>query len=435
MIMPNFLIVGAAKSGTTSLYAYLRQPPDIFMPEWKELSFFTGDTFTPLHKAKKPQYYYRVFAKAKNESAIGEASTSYLYDEAAAGTIKEKLGNIKIIIALRDPVSMSYSLYNHQLRREGETIESFEAALEKLPDNLSLRLEYADLLSDLGRLEEAAQPMKAALEAAMIVLKDWRSAAIAAGNLSELYLAIGEIALAMKYANQSVDLADRSRNAPWRMASRTTLADVLHQAGSQSEAKSLFHEAEEMQKNWQPEYPFLYSLPGFRYCDLLLSQGEYQEVLSRAEQTLECAKEGGGSLLDIALYHLSLGRAHLLQNLQEGSQDFTPAKDHLNQAVGELLQAGQQQELPRGLLVRAELYRVQGEFDEAQHDLDEAMTIAIRGEMGLHQADCHLEYARLYLAMGRNEDARKCLDTAREMVEKMGYHRRDKDIVEIDEQL
>jgi hypothetical protein len=129
--MPNFLIVGAAKSGTTSLYAYLSQHPDIFMPEWKELSFFTGDTFTPLHKAKKPQYYYRVFAKAKNESAIGEASTSYLYDEAAAGTIKEKLGNIKIIIALRDPVSMSYSLYNHQLRRGGETIESFEAALDK----------------------------------------------------------------------------------------------------------------------------------------------------------------------------------------------------------------------------------------------------------------------------------------------------------------
>lgn len=129
--MPNFLIVGAAKSGTTSLYAYLKQHPDIFMPEWKELSFFTGDTFTPLHKAKKPQYYYSVFAKAKNEAAVGEASTSYLYDEAAAGIIKEKLGNIKIIIVLRDPVAMSYSLYNHQLRKEGETIESFEDALKK----------------------------------------------------------------------------------------------------------------------------------------------------------------------------------------------------------------------------------------------------------------------------------------------------------------
>jgi len=103
--------------------------------------------------------------------------------------------------------------------------------------------------------------------------------------------------------------------------------------------------------------------------------------------------------------------------------------------VGELRQAGQQQELPRGLLARAELYRAQGEFKKAQHDLDEAMTIAKRGEMGLHQADCHLEYARLYMALGKNDDARRSLDIAKGMVEKMGYHRRDTDILEIAEQL
>ena len=63
------------------------------------------------------------------------------------------------------------------------------------------------------------------------------------------------------------------------------------------------------------------------------------------------------------------------------------------------------------------------------------MTIAERGEMGLHQADCHLEYARLYMAMGKKEDARRCLDIARGMVDEMEYHRRDKDILEIEEQL
>jgi hypothetical protein len=129
-ILPNFLIVGAAKAGTTSLYEYLRQHPDIFMPEWKELSFFIGDPYGPLHKVKRPQYYDKVFAQVKNQTAVGEASTSYLYDEAAPGIIKEKLGSIKILIILRDPVAMSYSLYNHQVRREGETIESFEAALD-----------------------------------------------------------------------------------------------------------------------------------------------------------------------------------------------------------------------------------------------------------------------------------------------------------------
>ena len=132
--MPNFLIVGAAKAGTTSLYQYLRQHPDIFMPRWKELSFFIGDPYGPLHKVKKPKYYDKVFAQTNNQTAVGEASTSYLYDEAAPEIIKKKLSAIKILIILRDPVAMSYSLYNHQARREGETIASFEAALDAEAD-------------------------------------------------------------------------------------------------------------------------------------------------------------------------------------------------------------------------------------------------------------------------------------------------------------
>ncbi len=134
MRMPNFLIVGAAKSGTTSLYRYLRQHPDIFMPEWKELSLFIGDFFGPLHRAKKPYFYQKAFSKVQNQAAVGEASTAYLFDEAAPKIIKEQLGTIRIIIILRDPVTMSYSLYNHQLRKEGETIESFEEALAKEED-------------------------------------------------------------------------------------------------------------------------------------------------------------------------------------------------------------------------------------------------------------------------------------------------------------
>jgi tetratricopeptide (TPR) repeat protein len=288
-------------------------------------------------------------------------------------------------------------------------------------------------LRALGRLKEAVQPFQASLEILM-VQEDWKEASIRASNLSQLYRTIGDIALALRYANRSVDLADKSGYAFERMVNRTALADALHQAGRQSEAESLFHEAEEIQKDRQPEYPPMYSLQGFYYCDLLLSQGKYPEVLSRAVQTIEIAI-GNQWLLDIALDHLSIGRAHLLRTIQEGRQDFTYAKEHLNQAVDGLRQAGQQDEVPRGILTRAELYRAQGEFKPAQHDLDEAMTIAERGEMGLHQADCHLGYARLYLAMGEKEDARRCLDIAREMVEKMGYHRRDKDILEIEEQL
>lgn len=128
---PNFLIVGAVKSGTTSLYEYLKQHPDIFMPDWKELSYFIGDFFSPLHRVKTSHLYYRIFSKADNQSAVGEVSTAYLYDIDSSKLIKKELGKIKIIILLRDPSAMSYSLYNHQLRREGETIDSFEKALER----------------------------------------------------------------------------------------------------------------------------------------------------------------------------------------------------------------------------------------------------------------------------------------------------------------
>jgi tetratricopeptide (TPR) repeat protein len=288
-------------------------------------------------------------------------------------------------------------------------------------------------LRALGRLKKAVPPFQASLKI-LITLQDWKEATIRLDNLSELYLTLGDIALALEYANKSVGLADRSGDAFFRMTSRTALADALHQAGRQSEAESLFREAEELQKEWQPEYPFLYSVQGFRYCDLLLSQGKYPEVLSRAEQTIEIARRNNW-LLDIALDYLSLGRAHLLHALQKGSQDFTQAAEHLNQAVDGLRQAGTQHHAPRGLLARAELYRVQGEFDKAQHDIEEAITIAERGEMGLHQADCHLEYARLYLAMNDKDRTREHLVIARKMIEQMVYHRRDHEVKELEAML
>jgi tetratricopeptide (TPR) repeat protein len=89
----------------------------------------------------------------------------------------------------------------------------------------------------------------------------------------------------------------------------------------------------------------------------------------------------------------------------------------------------------RGLLARAELYTSQKDFDKARRDLDEATTIAQRGEMGLHQADCPLGYARLFLAMGDKEKARGELAAAKELIGKMGYHRRDGEVKELEERL
>jgi tetratricopeptide (TPR) repeat protein len=305
-------------------------------------------------------------------------------------------------------------------------------------------------LRALGRLAEAAQPMQASLEA-YIAREEWKNAAIATGNLSELYLTGGDLAQALAYARQSVDLADRSGDAFQRMGVWTTLADGLHQAGRLLEAEAAFREAEGMQKEMQPQFPLLYSLQGFRYCDLLLGQGKYREVQSRAGQTLEWVTQSSQDILSAALDHLSLGRAYLLQARQEGtgpSAEFIPSEAeglraslfsqaavHLERAVDGLRQAGLQDELPRGLLARAELRRATGSLNRARADLEEALSIATRGGMRLHEADCHLEYARLHLACGEQEKARGSLAQAKGMVEEMGYHRRDGKVVELEGEL
>jgi hypothetical protein len=72
-----------------------------------------------------------------------------------------------------------------------------------------------------------------------------------------------------------------------------------------------------------------------------------------------------------------------------------------------------------------------GDHHLAQRELDEALALATRGEMRLHQADCHLESARLSLATGDSASARKAWETAKAMIEEMGYHRRDGEVAEI----
>lgn len=322
-------------------------------------------------------------------------------------------------------------------------------------------------LRALGRLVEAVQPMQAALES-RIREEIWMNAASISGNLSELYLALGEVRQALDYAEQSIEFADKSMNWAEQMKARTNIADILHQSGNFTKAVTMFHEAEERQKENQPQSSLLYSIYGFRYCSLLLSQRNYAAVEQRASHTLEEAKQHLG-LLDVALDNLSLGCAYLIQAQHAQDDPFAKSLIYLNSAVDGLRRAGQQDYIPLGFLARAEYYRITNDFNRAKRDLDEAFTIASRGGMGLHLADCHLEYARLslrarsakqspsnegiahlpraqvpgssgsaLLAMTDQElkqKAREHWQIAKDSIEKMGYHRRDKEVQELEEQL
>lgn len=280
-------------------------------------------------------------------------------------------------------------------------------------------------LRAVGRLKEAIQPMKAGLEL-RIKQEAWKNAAINASNLSELMLTLGEVRVAVDYGRRSLTHANRSKNVFQMESKRITLADALHQSGQFMEAEQLFREAEAMQKKRQPRSPFLYSIQGFRFCDLLLekrTQGMVKEVMERSEKALEIAKESNW-LLGIALDHLTLGRAWMMRSKTGQSGNLSRAANFLKQAVMGLRKYGSHQHLPRGLLARAECYRRMQNFSKAREDLNEAKEIAELGSMKLFLCDYHLEAGRLYRANGKESDAKEHFKTAHQLIEETKNYRR-----------
>ena len=133
MRKPDFFIVGAPKCGTTAMYYYLKQHPDIFFPEKKELHYFGNDIRSPWF-IKDINSYLSMFASAENEKRIGEASVWYLYSKRAAAEIKAFCPFARIIIMLRNPVDMLYSQHSQFLYNGNEDIIDFEKALEAEED-------------------------------------------------------------------------------------------------------------------------------------------------------------------------------------------------------------------------------------------------------------------------------------------------------------
>lgn len=285
----------------------------------------------------------------------------------------------------------------------------------------------------LGRLKEAIDPMKGSLNKA-IEQKDFDEAARNTSTLSRIFSALGDFDDALSYARQSIEWADRSGNMYLRSTRRTALGAVLHQQGRISEAEIAFNEAEKIRRQHSSSVLASYAEAFFRHCDLLLDEGKYEEVQRLVR---EFSEELGSSdsLLAAALKDLTSGQAYLLQARQEGTAAFSQATECLEQAMSKLRKAGQQIYILRGLLARAELYRSIGNCKDAQADLEETLLIAVRNNMDPLQADCHLEYTRLCLTQGEKEKARESWAKAKELIERMGYHRRDKEVLEIGRQL
>jgi hypothetical protein len=136
------MIIGAAKSGTTALWHYLKQHPHVFMSPKKHTRFFSFDVANPIFSGPGPindqfisyaiadiDTYHSLFDGVTKEKAVGEASHSYLYRPEAPGRILEYAPDVKLIAILRNPTERAFSHYSQMVRDGREPVSDFLDAL------------------------------------------------------------------------------------------------------------------------------------------------------------------------------------------------------------------------------------------------------------------------------------------------------------------
>jgi hypothetical protein len=138
-VRPDLFIVGAAKSGTTSLYSHLCQHPQIFMAAQKEPRYFApdllgGSVADGLRYGEDHGRYLALFDGVRDEKRVGEASVRYLYSRQAPGLVREFQPRAYVVVMLRDPVEVAHSLHLDRLARGLEDIADFAEALAAEPE-------------------------------------------------------------------------------------------------------------------------------------------------------------------------------------------------------------------------------------------------------------------------------------------------------------
>lgn len=138
MTLPNFIVAGAKKCGTTSIYEYLKQHPQVYMSPLKEPRFFAYDPTDPEHTKLNFSHfpvrtfdeYVHLFDGANDAVAIGEASPMYISSLFALKQVKKTIPTVKLIFCLRHPVDRAYSLYLMRVRHGFESRPAYQAFAE-----------------------------------------------------------------------------------------------------------------------------------------------------------------------------------------------------------------------------------------------------------------------------------------------------------------
>ena len=154
MTLPNFLIIGANKAGTTSLYRYLEQHPEVYISPVKEPSYFAPIMHESHYKGPHPltvtrtlDEYKGLFDGVASETAIGESSTIYLTNEDAPALIRKTIPEARLVAILRNPVDRAFSDYGMHLDWDDENLtfaEAIASELDGLVAGLSWHRRYVE---------------------------------------------------------------------------------------------------------------------------------------------------------------------------------------------------------------------------------------------------------------------------------------------------
>jgi tetratricopeptide (TPR) repeat protein len=317
----------------------------------------------------------------------------------------------------------------------------------------------------VGRLSEALPAERASLESTVLA-KDWENSAIGANNLSQAMVLLGDLSAALSVASRAIDYADQASVDKLLIDVRANYGFCLFSLGRFRDAESAFQRSEELQRQLDYTTPFLYTLRGQQYCELLLAKGAFAETYERA-QTMGNIAQKNNWVADVAYDSLIAFRAQMgraLQNLDalQSSDDAGFVKNadvRINKVIEDSHASGNLEYVTRSILTRAAFRQAMGDWPGAARDLEEAEEIAEPGPMRLFLCDIALARARLSLAkieafapfhympaeenppedvalsaaesIQLKSEAEKQLKIAAEYIAKCGYHRRDEELGEL----
>lgn len=281
------------------------------------------------------------------------------------------------------------------------------------------------LLWPIGQLEEAQAALNAGFELA-VASEHWRYASVMAGNMAQLSLIRGNVAVAVMFAKRGVELAGLAGDDFSIVDSHRRLGAALHRKGEYDGAERAFRIADSTEDGKTLSHPGFYCSRWGSLDDLLLDQGRYAEAKERLTQRILAPVREVA--FDVALNQLRLGRALMQEALRDDSDaNWNTAQHYLVEG----LQVLEQQRDPiwervsEGYLYLAQLHRALQEPETAQRCLIEAESCAARYD-GAHSIPActiliHIERARLHSQAGEDAEAKRLLQQAQTCMAQTGF--------------